>query len=64
MIALGAKLPVPLRTKGGITLMLSQTWLKNGLLAARTTQKNGIKLREEQYAYDDRNPASELYCIG
>lgn len=39
----------------GMTLRLSQAWLKNGLLASRTTQKNGLTCREEQYGYDNRN---------
>ncbi|CAB3775397.1 Putative RHS-repeat-containing toxin [Bacteriophage APSE-3] len=51
----GREITRTITDKRGITLMLSQTWLKNGLLAARTTQKNGIKLREEQYGYDNRN---------
>jgi len=39
----------------GMTLRLSQAWLKNGLLASRTTQKNGLTCCEEQYGYDTRN---------
>jgi len=51
----GREITRTITDKRGITLMLSQTWLKNGLLAARTTQKNSIKLRVEQYVYDERN---------
>lgn len=51
----GREITRTITDKRGTTLMLSQTWLKNGLLAARTTQKNSIKLREEQYVYDERN---------
>ncbi|WP_052760878.1 MULTISPECIES: RHS repeat domain-containing protein [Photorhabdus] len=39
----------------GTTLVITQTWQKNGLLATSTTEKNGSTERSEQYGYDNRN---------
>ncbi|OTA14257.1 RHS family protein [Xenorhabdus vietnamensis] len=39
----------------GTKLTVKQTWLKNGLLATRTTQQNDKTVRDEQYNYDNRN---------
>lgn len=39
----------------GISLTVSQTWLKNGLLENRITEQDGTELKNEHYDYDSRN---------
>ncbi|WP_277972940.1 RHS repeat domain-containing protein [Pantoea agglomerans] len=48
----------------GVTLIVSQTWLLNGLLAGRTTQQSGTEIRREQYRYDVRNRLTEYRVSG
>ncbi|SPP30986.1 putative deoxyribonuclease RhsA [Arsenophonus endosymbiont of Aleurodicus floccissimus] len=60
----GREITRTITDKRGITVMLAQSWLKNGLLASRTTQKNGIKLREEQYGYDERDRLVSYTALG
>lgn len=48
----------------GMTLILLQTWQKNGLLATRTTEKNGFKLRQEKFSYDNRNRLVSYSALG
>ncbi|XP_055325893.1 uncharacterized protein LOC129579752 [Sitodiplosis mosellana] len=39
----------------GVTVELSQTFQKNGLLATRSTKRNVITIRDEHFGYDNRN---------
>ncbi|ECF7068851.1 hypothetical protein XS74_25070 [Salmonella enterica subsp. enterica] len=39
----------------GVTLIITLSWLQNGLLESRTTEQNDLKIRKEQYDYDSRN---------
>lgn len=48
----------------GMTLVMSQTWLKNDLLAGRVTSKNGVKIRDESYGYDRRNRLISYRVVG
>lgn len=48
----------------GITVILSQTWQKNSLLATRTTEKNDLKLRQEKFSYDNRNRLVSYDALG
>jgi len=41
-----------LTDSSGTGIVISQTWLKNDLLATRTTQKGGVPVREEVFTYD------------
>lgn len=40
---------------GSDTLKIRQTWQKNNLLESRTTEQNGVVIRQEQCGYDVRN---------
>lgn len=53
--AFGREITRTIKDNHSMTLALSQTWLKNGLLNKRITKKNGTQIREEQYGYDSRN---------
>lgn len=48
----------------GMTLILSQTWQKNSLLATRTTEKNGFEVRQEKFSYDNRNRLISYDALG
>ncbi|MDR7344271.1 YD repeat-containing protein [Pantoea alhagi] len=48
----------------GTTLIVTQSWLKNGLLSGRITQQNDLILKEEQYQYDCRNRLIGYYAFG
>jgi len=39
----------------GTTLVITQEWLPNNLLAMRVTKQDGNTVRQENYAYDERN---------
>lgn len=58
----GREITRTLMDNSQLTLVLSQTWKKNGLLATRATQRNNVELRKEQYGYDNRNRLVS-YCV-
>lgn len=62
--AFGREITRTIKDNHGMTLALSQTWQKNGLLNKRTTKKNGTQLREEQYFYDNRNRLIRYGVLG
>ncbi|ELT5511801.1 RHS repeat-associated core domain-containing protein [Salmonella enterica] len=53
-----------LTDSSGSTIIVTQGWMKNGLLETRTTVCDGSEIRKETFTYDARNRLTEYSASG